>query len=60
MNNETKKQSPEPAPTKAELDNHAQQIDPSTDKYWKSRGFPARPEDWQDRIAQHEAPPPKK
>jgi hypothetical protein len=59
MNNE-KKQGPESPPTKAALDNHAQQLDPSTEKFWKSRGFPERPADWQERIARNDTFPLKK
>lgn len=59
MSNETK-QSPESLPTKVELDNHAQQLDPSTEKFWKSRGFPGRPSDWQERVARNDTLPPKK
>jgi hypothetical protein len=59
MSNEPK-QVPESPPTKAELDNHAQQLDPSSDKFWKARGFPGRPADWQERIARNDTLPSKK
>jgi hypothetical protein len=59
MSNQTK-QAPESPPTKAKLDNHAQQLDPSTEKFWKSRGFSERPADWQERIARNDTLPPEK
>jgi hypothetical protein len=59
MSNTPKPSTPVPT-TKAELDNHAQQLDPSTDKYWKARGYPERPADWQRRLTEPETPPLKK
>lgn len=34
--------------TKADLDNHANQLNPNNDAYWESRGWDERPEDWED------------
>ncbi|MEF1225991.1 hypothetical protein QTO02_00260 [Vibrio fortis] len=36
-------------PTKEDLDNRSQQLDPEHDAYWQSRGEDERPEDWEDR-----------
>lgn len=33
-----------------ELDNHADQLNPTSDVYWQSRGEEERPEDWEERI----------
>ena len=34
----------------ADLDNHANQMNPNNDAYWESRGFDERPDDWEDRA----------
>ena len=34
----------------SDLDNHANQLNPNTDAYWKSRGWEDRPDDWEDRA----------
>ncbi|MEX2670916.1 MAG: hypothetical protein WD294_02270 [Phycisphaeraceae bacterium] len=31
-------------------DNHSDQLNPTSDAYWQSRGWEDRPEDWEDRI----------
>lgn len=31
-----------------ELDNHANQMNPNNDAYWKCRGFEERPDDWDE------------
>ena len=36
--------------TKADLDNHADQLNPNNDTYWTDRGYDGRPVDWQDKI----------
>ena len=35
---------------KADRDNHSEQLNPNNDKYWLSRGYEARPENWQELI----------
>jgi len=43
-----------PEPQKSEqqkmLDNRAEQLNPSSDKYWQARGLEERPENWKERI----------
>ena len=33
-----------------DLDNHANQLNPSNDAYWESRGFDERPDDWEEQV----------
>lgn len=40
----------DPGPNQADLDNHANQLNPEHDAYWQSRGEDERPEDWEDRL----------
>ncbi len=35
--------------SQADLDNHANQLNPNNDEYWGSRGEDGRPDDWEDR-----------
>lgn len=35
--------------TKADRDNHANQLNPNNDTYWQSRGYEERPDDWKER-----------
>lgn len=35
---------------KADRDNRSDLLNSNNDKYWLSRGFDKRPEDWQERI----------
>ena len=35
----------------ADLDNHANQMNPSNDAYWESREHDDRPEDWEEQAA---------
>ena len=35
-------------PTKSDLDNHANQLNPNNDAYWTSRGEEERPDDWEN------------
>ncbi len=37
-------------PTKDDVDNHANQLNPDNDAYWQSRGEEERPDDWQERV----------
>lgn len=37
-------------PTKEDLDNHANQLNPEHDAYWESRGYDERPDDYQERA----------
>lgn len=39
----------------ADLDNHADQLNPNNDAYWESRGEDERPDDWEERIAEDDA-----
>lgn len=36
--------------TKADQDNHANQLNPNNDAYWESRGEEERPDDWEDQV----------
>jgi len=36
---------------KADLDNHANQLNPNNDAYGESRGMDERPEDWEERFS---------
>ena len=42
--------------SKADHDNHANQLNPNNDAYWQSRGYEERPED-REESAQKEATP---
>lgn len=33
-----------------ELDNYANQLNPTSDEYWQSRGYEERPDDWEKII----------
>lgn len=44
-------------PNQAQLDNHAAQLDKSTEKFWKSRGYPGRPENWETLEPESKHPP---
>ena len=33
-----------------DLDNHADQLNPNNGAYWESRGWDARPDDWEERA----------
>ena len=35
--------------SQADLDNHANQLNPNNDAYWDSRGGDGRPDDWEER-----------
>lgn len=35
--------------TQAELDNHANQLNPNNHAYWEARGDDERPDDWEFR-----------
>lgn len=36
--------------SKANEDNHSNQLNPNNDAYWESRGWDERPEDWEERL----------
>ena len=36
--------------TQADLDNHANQLNPNSDAYWESRDYDERPDDWESRL----------
>jgi len=36
-------------PTKDDLDNRSDQLNPNNDAYWQGRGEEGRPDDWQQR-----------
>ncbi len=42
------------AHSKAENDNHANQMNPNSDEYWESRDHNERPDDWEDRDREDE------
>jgi hypothetical protein len=35
--------------SKADQDNHSNQLNPNNDAYWESRGDDGRPDDWEER-----------
>jgi len=35
---------------KDDLDNHANQLNPNNDAFWKARGLDKRPENWHDLL----------
>ena len=37
-----------PDTSKADQDNHANQLNDNNDAYWQSRGYDERPDDWDD------------
>lgn len=37
--------------TKPNLDNHSNQLNPHADAYWQSRGYEARPANWEQLIS---------
>jgi len=39
---------PENERSQADLDNHANQLNPEHDAYWESRGYDERPDDWRE------------
>lgn len=39
--------------SKGERDNRANQLNPNNDAYWQARGEAERPDDWEDRTADH-------
>lgn len=41
-------------PTQADLNNHADQLNPNNDAYWQSRGEEERPSDWEQRLAEED------
>ena len=45
--------------SQADLDNHANQMNPNNDAYWESRGYDERPEDWEEEapVAEDEHEP---
>jgi hypothetical protein len=42
------------AHSKAERDNHANQLNPNNDVFWESRGHDDRPEDWEEQAREEE------
>ena len=40
--------------SQADLDNHANQLNPNNEEYWHSRDEDERPVDWEDRIRDDE------
>jgi hypothetical protein len=36
---------------KHNADNHSRQQNPNNDAFWKSRGLPGRPDDWDERAS---------
>jgi hypothetical protein len=38
------------AHSKAERDNHVNQLNPNNDAYWESRGHDDRPDDWEEQA----------
>ena len=47
------------AASQADLDNHADQLNPNNDAYWESRGWSDRPDDWDELADQGDTQPPK-
>ena len=40
--------------SRAENDNHANQMNPNNDAYWESRDYDDRPDDWDDLVREEE------
>jgi hypothetical protein len=40
--------------SRADDNNHANQLNSNNDAYWQSRGEDERPEDWQQRVGQED------
>jgi len=38
--------------SQADLDNHSDQLNPTSDVYWTSRGYDSRPDKWDELIDQ--------
>jgi hypothetical protein len=55
-----RKKSPGGVRGKAELDQHSAIRNPTSEGFWKSRGYPARPPDWRTTTPRHQRPPGKK
>ena len=36
---------------KNDTNNHSIQLNPNNAAYWRARGWPGRPADWQERVA---------
>ena len=41
--------------SQADLDNHANQMNPNNEAYWESRGYDERPDDWEDRAEEDDS-----
>ena len=39
-------------PSKADNDNHSNQLNPNNDAYWQSRSYEDRPEDWEEQSSE--------
>jgi hypothetical protein len=42
------------AHSKAERDNHANQLNPNNDAYWESQGYEGRPDDWEEQAREEQ------
>ncbi len=42
------------AHSKAENDNHSNQLNPNNETYWEDRGYDDIQEDWEDRVSEEE------
>ena len=40
----------------AERDNHANNLNPNNEQFWKSRGYPERPKDWESAVPEPRHP----
>ena len=43
--------------SQADLDNHANQMNPNNDTYWESRGYEERPDDWEEQVVEDDPEP---
>ena len=43
--------------SQADLDIHANQMNPNNDTNWESRGYDERPDDWEDQVVEDEPEP---
>lgn len=51
------KQQPSGGPqSQADLDNHALNLNRNSEQFWKSRGYPERPEDWETAVPEPKPP----
>lgn len=53
MKTNNNNQQPQKTEEQKMLDNRAEQLNPTSDKYWLARGLDERPENWKELIVEH-------